>query len=93
MFNVNEKDRARVDAQCTPHPIKCFPQRLTLTSARERVGIKAFIRATGYPSEPFDHGMANARAKGWRTFEVACGQDIMLDMPQRLTELLNGLSH
>ena len=67
MFNVNEKDRAWVDAQCTPQPIKCFLQRLTLTRARERVGIKAFIRATGYPSEPFDHGMANARAKGWRT--------------------------
>ena len=92
MFNVNEKDRAWVDAQCTPHPIKCFLQRLTLTRARERVGIKAFIRATGYPSEPFDHGMANARAKGWRTYEVACGHDIMLDMPERLAELLIGLS-
>jgi len=92
MFNVNEKDRAWVDAQCTPHPIKCFLQRLTLTRARERVGIKAFIRATGYPSEPFDHGMANARAKGWRTYEVACGHDVMLDMPERLAELLKGLS-
>ena len=24
MFNVNEKDRAWVDAQCTPHSLKCF---------------------------------------------------------------------
>jgi hypothetical protein len=36
--------------------------------------------------------MANARAKGWRTYEVACGHDIMLDMPERLAELLIGLS-
>ena len=75
------------------HPApECFLQKLTLTRARERVGIKAFIRATGYPSEPFDQGMANARANGWRTHEVACGHDVMLDMPERLAELLKGLS-
>jgi pimeloyl-ACP methyl ester carboxylesterase len=92
MFNLNEKDRAWVDAQCTPHPIKCFLQNLTLTRARERVGIRAFIRTTGYPSESFDHGVAYARAKGSRTHEVACGHDVMLDMPERLAELLKGLS-
>ena len=92
MFNLNEKDRAWVDAQCTPQPIKCFLQKLTLTRARERVGNKAFVRATGYPSELFDQGMASAHAKGWRTYEVACGHDIMLDMPERLAELLQGLS-
>ena len=53
---------------------------------------KAFIRATGYPSEPFDRGLASARAKGWRVYEIACGHDIMLDMPERLAELLQGLS-
>jgi hypothetical protein len=36
--------------------------------------------------------MANARAKGWRTYEVACGHDVMLNMPERLVELLKGLS-
>jgi len=66
MFNVNEKDRAWVDAQCTPHPLKCFLQKLTLTRARERIGKKTYIRATGYASEPFDGAMANARGKGWR---------------------------
>ena len=30
----------------------------------------------------------NARAKGWRTYEVACGHDVMLDMPERLAEIL-----
>jgi len=58
----------------------------------ERVRNKAFIRATGYPSEPFDQGLASARAKGWRVYEIACGHDIMLDMPERLAELLQGLS-
>jgi pimeloyl-ACP methyl ester carboxylesterase len=57
MFNVNEKDRAWVDAQCTPHPLKSFLQKLTLTRARERIGKKTYVRATGYVSEPFDRAL------------------------------------
>jgi pimeloyl-ACP methyl ester carboxylesterase len=87
-FHVNEKDRAWVDAQCTPQPLKCFLQKLTLTRARERIADKVYIRATGYPSEPFDLPMANARAKGWRVHELACGHDVMLDLPERLAEIL-----
>jgi len=91
MFNVNEQDRTWVDAQCTPHPIKCFTQKLALTGARDRVARKAYIRAASFPSPPFDHGLATARAKGWRDYEVACGHDVMLDMPDRLTEILDEL--
>jgi hypothetical protein len=77
-----------VDAQCTPHPLKCFLQKLTLTRARERIAKKTYIRATGYVSEPFDRAMANARVKGWRIYEVPCGHDVMLDMPERLAAVL-----
>jgi pimeloyl-ACP methyl ester carboxylesterase len=88
MFNVNEKDRAWVDAQCTPHPVKCFTQKVTLTGARERIAKKAYIRASGYPSPPFDHGLATARSRGWSVYEVACGHDVMIDMPLSLTDIL-----
>jgi hypothetical protein len=87
-FKVNEKDRAWVDAQCTPQPIRCSLQKLTLTGARERVGKKTYIRAKAYPSPYFDAGLASARAKKWRIYEVPCGHDVMLDMPERLTEIL-----
>jgi len=88
IFHVNERDRAWVDAQCTPQPAKTFFQPLTLTGARERIAKKAYIRATTYPSQSFDFGLATARARGWRTYEVACGHDVMLDMPERLAEIL-----
>jgi pimeloyl-ACP methyl ester carboxylesterase len=88
LFKVNEKDRAWVDAQCTPQPIKCFLQKLTLTGARERIPKKTYIRAAAYPSQYFDAGLASARAKSWRVYEVPCGHDVMLDMPERLTEIL-----
>jgi pimeloyl-ACP methyl ester carboxylesterase len=87
-FKVNENDRAWVDAQCTPQPIGCVLQKLALTGARERVAQHAYIRATGYPNEPFDRGLAKARAQGWRTYEVPCGHDVMLDQPERLAAIL-----
>jgi pimeloyl-ACP methyl ester carboxylesterase len=87
-FNVNEQDRAWVDAQCTPQPLKSFVQKLTLNGARDRVAKKTYIRATGYESPYFDLGLATARKRGWHTHEVVCGHDVMLDMPERLTEIL-----
>jgi pimeloyl-ACP methyl ester carboxylesterase len=87
-FKVNEADRAWVDAQCTPQPIQTFVQKLALTGARERIAKKIYIRASVYPSPYFDAGLASARAKNWRAYEVPCGHDVMLDMPDRLTEIL-----
>jgi thioesterase domain-containing protein len=87
-FKVNEKDRAWVDAQCTPQPIRCFLQKLALAGARERIAKKSYIRATGVSIPYFDAGLAGARQKGWRTYEVPCGHDVMLDMPERLVEIL-----
>ena len=88
LFKVNERDRALVDAQCTPQPLKCFLQKLALTGARERIARKTYIRATAFPSSYFDAGLASARAKGWHTYEVPCGHDVMLDMPERLVTIL-----
>lgn len=90
MFNVNERDRAWVDAQCTPQPVKCGLQAVTLTGARERIATKSYVRATAYPSGPFDQALAKARARGWHSHEVACGHDVMLDAPERLAEILLG---
>jgi len=88
LFKVNEKDRAWVDAQCTPQPIQTFVQKLTLTGARDRIAKKTYIRAAAYANPYFDAGLASARAKNWRTYELPCGHDVMLDMPERLAEIL-----
>ncbi len=92
MFNVNERDRPWVDAQCTPQPVKCGLQKVTLTGARERIATKSYIRATAYPSQPFDLALEKARARGWRSYEVACGHDVMLDAPERLAAILHDVS-
>ena len=89
VFRVNEKDRAWVDAMCTPHPVATLTDKSTVTGARERIAKKAYIRAKGYPSVPFD-GVYDALKtnSAWRVYELPCGHDAMVDMPDRLTELL-----
>jgi pimeloyl-ACP methyl ester carboxylesterase len=86
--NVNEADRAWVDAQCTPHPIKSFLQAVTLTGARDRIAGKTCIRAANSPSAALDAGLLEARNKGWRTVEIATGHLAMIDAPAQLAGLL-----
>lgn len=88
-FKVNEKDRAWIDALATPQPIETMTEKIKLTGARERVPNKAYIRASGYPNVSFDKAYARVKADPtWRTYEVPCGHDVMVDEPERLTEIL-----
>ena len=87
-FKVNEKDRAWVDSLAGPQPIGTMIEKLKLTGARERVPRKTYIRASGYPNVSFEKAHARAKAAGWRTYEVPCGHDVMIDEPERLTEIL-----
>jgi pimeloyl-ACP methyl ester carboxylesterase len=88
-FLVNEKDQAWVDSLCVPQPIGTMTEKLKLTGARERIGKKAYIRAAAYPNPGFDKACARVKAdRAWRSFEVPGGHDVMVDMPQRLAEIL-----
>ena len=86
-FLVNEKDRAWVDRLSNPQPIGTFLEKIKLTGARDQLP-RAYVRATGYPNVAFDAAYARAKAEGWRTYEVDCGHDIMINEPDRLTEIL-----
>jgi pimeloyl-ACP methyl ester carboxylesterase len=89
VFRVNEKDRAWVDAKCTPQPIGTFAEAIKLTGARDKIAKKSYIRAKGYPSVPFDAMLAKYKPNSaWKTFEMTAGHDAMVDQPQELTDLL-----
>jgi pimeloyl-ACP methyl ester carboxylesterase len=93
VFQVNEKDRAWVDGKCTPQPLATFTDKITLTGARNRIAKKAYIRAAGYANVPFDAARDKLKAvAGWRIYEMPCGHDAMVDMPDRLTEILLGVA-
>ncbi len=89
MFEVNEKDRSWVDSKVTPQPVGVALQPIRLMGARDRVAKKAYIRAASYPQPTFDKYLAICKAdRTWRTFEIPCGHDVMVDMPERLAEVL-----
>lgn len=88
-FRVNEADQAWVDRMCTPHPIKTFVDPISLSGKREQIANKVYIRAVDYPSVPFDNALIQLRSDpAWRIYEIKCGHDAMIDMPERLTEIL-----
>jgi pimeloyl-ACP methyl ester carboxylesterase len=89
LFNVNAADCAWVNSLCGPHPIGTLLQPVTLAGARERIAKKAYIRAGSYPNTVFDAHAAKLKGRGgWRIESLACGHDVMVDMPEALTEVL-----
>jgi pimeloyl-ACP methyl ester carboxylesterase len=88
-FGVNAADRQWVDDLCVPQPIGTFTSPIALSGARERIARKIYIRAKGYNNPSFDRALSAVQSDpSWRCHEVDCGHDMMVDMPERLTELL-----
>ena len=88
-FKVNVKDQLWVDAKCTPHPLAAVAEKVTAVGAHEKIARKTYIRAKGFDSPVFDQTLAKMKAMpGWKTYEVPSGHDVMVDMPERLVEIL-----
>lgn len=88
-FRVNAADRQWVDSLCVPQPIGTFISPIALNGARERIGRKIYIRAKGYDNPAFDRALSAVGSDpSWRSHAVDCGHDVMVDMPDRLSELL-----
>jgi pimeloyl-ACP methyl ester carboxylesterase len=91
-FRVNAKDAAWVDGKMTPHPRKCFTEPLRVTGAYASIAQKIYIRATDYPSAPFDAALGRCKAdRAWTTIEMKCGHDVMIDQPAELAAILEPL--
>jgi hypothetical protein len=88
-FGVNAADRAWVDSLCVGQPIGTFTDRIALSGGRDRIPRKSYIRAKSYANPGFDRALAAVKSDpSWRTYEVPCGHDVMVDDPNRLTEIL-----
>ena len=89
VFNVNLADREWVNRQCTLHPLKSFQQRIRLTGGIDTIERVTYVRAAGFEDgSPFPPFYEKAKARGWKTVTMACGHDVMLDEPEKLTSVL-----
>jgi pimeloyl-ACP methyl ester carboxylesterase len=88
-FRVNETDRDWIDGLLTPHPVGVALSPIRLSGARDRIKSKTYIRTPAYPSARFDADADKVRARpDWEVTELPCGHDVMVDMPERLAEIL-----
>ena len=89
VFHVNAKDAAWVDSKTTPHPTKCFTEKLKVTGAYQSIPKKLYIRAPLFGSKAFDQALARFSADStWQTSTVTCGHDVMIDQPAELAATL-----
>jgi hypothetical protein len=86
LFGVNAVDRAWVDRQCTVQSVACFQQPVQLTGGLARIRRISYVYASGWAGHqsPFHPFYEKAKSRGWRTSEIACGHDVMLDQPDAL---------
>jgi pimeloyl-ACP methyl ester carboxylesterase len=88
-FQNNEDNNAWLDALLTPMPIGAWNDSLVVTGARERIHKKIFVRSTRYQQAPFEAAYTKVRSNPtWVTFELTCGHHAMVDMPERVTQIL-----
>ncbi|HZC56949.1 MAG TPA: alpha/beta hydrolase [Xanthobacteraceae bacterium] len=88
-FGVNAADREWVDSLCVPQPVGTFTDKIALTGARDKIARKTYIRAKNYANPGFDRAVTAVKSDpSWRLREAPSGHDVMVDAPERLTELL-----
>jgi pimeloyl-ACP methyl ester carboxylesterase len=84
---------AWINAKMTPQPLGVTFQKLHLTGARDRVPVKAYIRGANYKNAHFDSFYENYTADpAWRTWSLPCGHHVMLEMPEKLADILEELA-
>jgi pimeloyl-ACP methyl ester carboxylesterase len=93
VFGVNANDREWVNHQCTMQPLATFQQAIQLSGKADEIENVTFILATGFTDSPFPQFYEQAKADGWRTLTMACGHDVMLDLPEELTRVLEDAVH
>jgi pimeloyl-ACP methyl ester carboxylesterase len=84
-------DSARIDRQAVDHPLAAMEQKSAVTGVWATVPRLVYIRASGQPPEPFAQFADQVRTDPkWQYFELPCGHNAMLDLPEALIGVLLG---
>lgn len=84
-------DIARLDRRAVDQPIATMDQKSKATGAWRKIPHLAYIRAAGQPRPTFAQFAEVVRKDpAWQYFEVPCGHNVMLDLPEALSGILLG---
>ena len=88
-YGLVGEDLAWVDSKLTPQPIGVSLQPIRMTGARDRVPKKSYILASGYNNPPFVKCYEALKSdQSWRLFDLPCHHDVMVQMPNELSDVL-----
>lgn len=93
VFNVNEADRAWVDAKCVRQPVATMMEGIRLDRCDASIADRHYVLATGWGSPagptPF-HRLHERFAQDptWQTHCMSGGHDLMVDSPEEVAQLL-----
>jgi pimeloyl-ACP methyl ester carboxylesterase len=77
------------DARLTPQPVETFREKLNVTGAVDRIPKRTFVQATigeaPFCAAAFDRAKGS---QGWKTVQVNCRHDVMVDQPDQMTKIL-----
>ena len=83
-------DVARLDRRAVDQPIGTMEQKAAITGAWEKIPHLVYIRAAGHRGPFGQFGDRVRNDERWQYFEVPCGHNVMLDLPEALTGILLG---
>jgi pimeloyl-ACP methyl ester carboxylesterase len=89
-FGVKKQDDIDwITSRCTPQSLLTFMQPVRSAKAAEDIKRKVYIRAEGHPGPTFaPFGEMAKSTPGWDYHAVACGHEVMIEMPNELAEIL-----
>ena len=88
-FKVNKKDQPLVNALMVPHPYKTFTDKARYSGARDSIARKTYAFSPLYNAPYFRANYERLKKnRAWQVFQVPCGHDMMLDMPEETAGIL-----
>jgi hypothetical protein len=86
---ANEADERWLEARCGPQPLATFTEPSRLTGAWRTVSPLVYVAATQFSPPVFKPFAERAKDDPAFAFhELACGHEVMLDMPHELHRIL-----
>ena len=83
---------ALLQAKCSPHPIRCFIEGVTLTGREAEVTDRHYILAKGNkPSIFWEQYERLSGRPGWQLHTMQTKHDVMLEAPEALSRLLHAI--
>ena len=90
---MDDNDAAWIARHCVPQPLKTFTQKVQLTETWKTVPKKMYLLAGLHPNSSFDRfSIPLSKEPDWEVRSIASGHDVMVDMPDLLTDILLELS-